>query len=72
MSRNKEKRKEKNFWIASIKKREGSWLGYGFSFIDLSGFADNFLSDEKMFDYLRNRASSVLVLPGSRMFVLSS
>lgn len=44
---------------------KGSWLGYGFSFIEFSGYADNFLSDRKISDYLRNRASNVLVLPGS-------
>lgn len=47
-----------------------SWLGYGFGFIELGGYTDNFLSDIKISYYLRNTTSSVLVLPGSGMLVL--
>lgn len=31
-----------------------------FGFIDFCGYADNFLSDRKISDYLRNRASMYL------------
>lgn len=48
---------------------KGSWLGYGFGFTELSGYAHNFLSDRKISNYLRNRTSSVLFLPGSGMSV---
>ena len=47
---------------------KGSWLGYGFGFVGLGVYADNFLSDRKISDYLKNRARCVLVLPGSGMF----
>lgn len=49
---------------------KGSRVGYGFGFTELSDYVDNFLSERTIPDCLRNRESSLLVLPGSGKFVL--